>query len=210
MTRCREESGRCAILPSPRTSRGTRDPTTPRSSRSSPPITWRHTASHLTAQMPPASRRWRGTASRSPPSALRRWQRSREAERYFEDAAGLADDALTRAELLERAGESARAGARLERAEALFEQSIVLLESEGALHPAARVSARLGDVLFSRDRLQEAIARMEGAYGVFSTRKSPTRTSPRSPPASRAHTARPAKSRSRANASSSRSRSRSL
>ena len=52
-------------------------PMTPRSSRSSPPTTWRHTASHRTRGTPPTSRRWRETDSRSPPSVPRRWRRTR-------------------------------------------------------------------------------------------------------------------------------------
>ena len=43
-----------------------------------------------------------------------------EAERYFADAAGLTSEPHVRAELLERAGEAARAGARFDKAEATF------------------------------------------------------------------------------------------
>ncbi len=91
-----------------------------------------------------------------------------EAQRYFADAAGLADEPLTRAELLERAGEMARTGARFDEAEAMFEQAIALLETEGHIHPAARVSARLGEVLFSKGRPADAASRMEDALAVLS------------------------------------------
>jgi predicted ATPase/class 3 adenylate cyclase len=91
-----------------------------------------------------------------------------EAQRYFGDAAELADEPLTRAELLERAGEMARTGARFDEAEAMFEQSIALLETEGRIHTAARVSARLGEVLFNKGRSADAVSRMEEALAVLS------------------------------------------
>ncbi len=92
-----------------------------------------------------------------------------EAQRSFADAAELADDPLMRADLLERAGEAARSGARLDEAEALFEEAIALLEAEGRVHPAARVSARLGGVLFHQGRADAAAPRMEEALAVLST-----------------------------------------
>ena len=91
-----------------------------------------------------------------------------EAERYFADAAGLTSEPHVRAELLERAGEAARAGARFDEAEALFEEAIALLEAEGMMHPAARVSARLGDVLYNQDRPDAAVRRLEEAFAVLS------------------------------------------
>ena len=91
-----------------------------------------------------------------------------EAQRYFGDAAELTDEPLTRAELLERAGEMARTGARFGEAEAMFEQAIALLESEGHIHPAARVSARLGEVLFNQGQPADAASRMEDALAVLS------------------------------------------
>ena len=62
----------------------------------------------------------------------------------------------------------ARTGARFGEAEAMFEQAIALLESEGHIHPAARVSARLGEVLFNQGQPADAASRMEDALAVLS------------------------------------------
>jgi class 3 adenylate cyclase/predicted ATPase len=91
-----------------------------------------------------------------------------EAERYFEQAAGLSDDALEEAELLERAGVMAWSRGQAEQAEAHYTRAIELFEGEGQSHPAARVAARLGEVEWQTGRLEEALDRMERAYGVLS------------------------------------------
>jgi class 3 adenylate cyclase/tetratricopeptide (TPR) repeat protein len=91
-----------------------------------------------------------------------------EAHRYYEQAAELADDPRAEAELHERAGEMAQISARPEEATAQYEQSIELFERLGATHPAARVSARLGEVEWQRGRLAQAVERMERAFGVLS------------------------------------------
>jgi class 3 adenylate cyclase/tetratricopeptide (TPR) repeat protein len=91
-----------------------------------------------------------------------------EAQRYFEQAAELAEEPLVRARLLERAGETAWASARAEEARAHYELAIALFEQEGETHPAARVSARLGEVDWMTGRLDEALGRMERAYDVLS------------------------------------------
>ena len=90
-----------------------------------------------------------------------------EAQRYFEQAAELTDEPGARAGLLERAGESARAGGRLEAAEEHLESALALLQAEGESHPSARVSARLGEVLYHRGRIEEAASRMEESFGVL-------------------------------------------
>jgi predicted ATPase len=90
-----------------------------------------------------------------------------EAQRYFEQAAELAEEPLTEAQLLERAGEMAWAAGRAD-AQVSFERAIALFEQEGATHAAARVSARLGEVDWSGGRLEQAIERMETAFGVLS------------------------------------------
>jgi class 3 adenylate cyclase/tetratricopeptide (TPR) repeat protein len=90
-----------------------------------------------------------------------------EAQHYFDQAAGLAEDPLVRARLHERAGETAWLGGRGEEATARFEQAIALFEAGGATHPAARVSARLGEVEWRAGRLDEAIERMERAFAVL-------------------------------------------
>jgi tetratricopeptide (TPR) repeat protein len=90
-----------------------------------------------------------------------------EAQRYFEQAAELADHGAAQAELLEQAGEAGRAGGRLETAEVHFERSISLFEEAGAAHAAARVSARLGEVIWLRGSLEDARERMERSFQVL-------------------------------------------
>lgn len=91
-----------------------------------------------------------------------------QAERYFAQAAELTDDATTRAGLLERAGQMAYLGGRLDEAQAHYEAAMELFESGNLTYPAARVSARLGDVDYDRGRLIEPVARMERAFAVLS------------------------------------------
>jgi class 3 adenylate cyclase/tetratricopeptide (TPR) repeat protein len=90
-----------------------------------------------------------------------------EAQRYFVQAAGLAD-VPEQARLLERAGEMAWARARGEEAQELFARALELFESRSLTHPAARVSARLGVVEWRGGRLEPALERMERAYQVLS------------------------------------------
>jgi tetratricopeptide (TPR) repeat protein len=66
-----------------------------------------------------------------------------EAQRAFERAGELTDDALAQAELHERAGVMASIGGRQDDAAANLERASELFESAGATHPAARVSARI-------------------------------------------------------------------
>ena len=91
-----------------------------------------------------------------------------EAERYFEQAAELAEDPLEEAELLERAGEMAWSRGQADQAEAHYRRAIELFEAKEQTHPAARVAARLGEVEWQTGRLDEALERMERAYGVLS------------------------------------------
>ena len=93
---------------------------------------------------------------------------SGEAERYFEQAATLADEPLARATLLERVGRMAWMGGRGEEARRAFEEAITLFENERQSHPAARVSALLGDVDQAGGQLDQAIERMETAFAVLS------------------------------------------
>jgi tetratricopeptide (TPR) repeat protein len=90
-----------------------------------------------------------------------------EAQRHFERAAELTDDPVARAELFEQAGEMALRGGRSERSLELFEEAAALLTAAGRTHPAARASARSADVLWSLDRIDDAIERMEAAYAVL-------------------------------------------
>jgi len=93
---------------------------------------------------------------------------AREGQRYFEQAAELADDPLTRAELEDRAGLMAWRRGRAEEARAFFERAQTTFEDAGLSHPAARVSVRLADVDFREGHLNEAIARVEQALEPLS------------------------------------------
>jgi predicted ATPase/class 3 adenylate cyclase len=90
-----------------------------------------------------------------------------EAQRAFERALELTDEPLAQAELHERAGAAAATGARSEEASAHFERSIALLEAEDATHTAARVSARLAEILWDRGRLQDGLETMERSLTVL-------------------------------------------
>jgi class 3 adenylate cyclase/tetratricopeptide (TPR) repeat protein len=90
-----------------------------------------------------------------------------EAIHYFERAADLADEASVRAELIERAGSAAREAGDSDGAIERFEKAVALFEEEGLSHPAARVSAAMGVVMWQRGRLAEAVDRMERSYEVL-------------------------------------------
>jgi class 3 adenylate cyclase/tetratricopeptide (TPR) repeat protein len=90
-----------------------------------------------------------------------------EAQRYFEQAAELAEDALQQARMRERSGEMAWMRGSVEEAQTFLEDAMSLFEEEGETHAAARVSARLGVVEWRRGQLVQAIERMEHAYGVL-------------------------------------------
>jgi len=90
-----------------------------------------------------------------------------EARRYYERAIELADDPLERAELAERAGEMARATGETAVAVERFEQAIRLFESEGRTHPAARVSARLAEILWDQGHIEQGLERMEASFAVL-------------------------------------------
>jgi class 3 adenylate cyclase/predicted ATPase len=90
-----------------------------------------------------------------------------EAQRAFERAIELTNDPFEQATLHERAGAAAAIGARADEATAHFESSIALFEAEGAGHPAARVSARLAEILWDRGRLEDGLERMERSLAVL-------------------------------------------
>ena len=91
-----------------------------------------------------------------------------EAQRHFELAAEMMDDSVARAELLERAGVMASGAGRQDQANDLFERSIELFEGEKRSHPAARVSARLAQVMWDRGRLSDAVERMDRSFQILS------------------------------------------
>jgi predicted ATPase/class 3 adenylate cyclase len=90
-----------------------------------------------------------------------------QAQRAFERAIELTDDPLAQAELRERAGTAAAIGARADEASMQFERSIALFEAQGAAHAAARVSARLAEILWDRGRLEDGLERMERSLDVL-------------------------------------------
>ena len=91
-----------------------------------------------------------------------------EAQRGFERAIELTDEPLVQADLHERAGAAAAIGARADEASVHFERSIALFEAEGAGQPAARVSARLAEILWDRGRLEDGLESMERSLAVLS------------------------------------------
>ena len=93
---------------------------------------------------------------------------AREAQRYFEQAAELTDDALVRADLQDRAARMAWRRGRGPEARALFEQALSATEAAGLSHPAARVSARLAEIDFREGHSSQAVARLEVALQALS------------------------------------------
>jgi class 3 adenylate cyclase/tetratricopeptide (TPR) repeat protein len=91
-----------------------------------------------------------------------------EAQRAFERAGELTDDVLTRAELHERAGVMATFGARHDDAAANFERASEFFEAAGATHPAARVSARVAEIMWDRGRLEQGLESMDAAFALLS------------------------------------------
>jgi tetratricopeptide (TPR) repeat protein len=92
-----------------------------------------------------------------------------EAQRYFEQAARLADEVLDQAELLGRAGEMAGRAAKPKAIRDLLERSISLYEAAGDTHAAARISGRYAQLLSFTAHRDEALERMERAFEVIST-----------------------------------------
>ncbi len=92
---------------------------------------------------------------------------SGEALRYLEQAAGLADDPLEQATLLDRAGWLGVYIADYEAAERLLGASIGLYELKGETRSAARVSGRLAAVEAWQGRLDDGIARAEAAFAAL-------------------------------------------
>jgi class 3 adenylate cyclase/tetratricopeptide (TPR) repeat protein len=96
---------------------------------------------------------------------------AREGQRYFEQAAELSDDALTRADLEDRAGRMAWRRGRADEARAFFEQARSTFEEAGLSHPAARLSARLAEIDGGEGHFAEAVDRLEQALQTLSTKE---------------------------------------
>jgi predicted ATPase/class 3 adenylate cyclase len=90
-----------------------------------------------------------------------------EAQRAYETAAELADDAVQHASLLERAGDMARMGNRMERARQLLTRARDLYRETGDTHAAARTTAGISRALWLVGRTEEAIRLGEEAYAVL-------------------------------------------
>jgi class 3 adenylate cyclase len=90
-----------------------------------------------------------------------------EAERYFAQAAGLADDALAAAELEERAGRAAWRAARGVEARDHLGRALAFFEAEGMTRRTARIAAVLAEVDFRDGHPGEAVARLEAALDAL-------------------------------------------
>ena len=90
-----------------------------------------------------------------------------EARRYYQQAAGLADEASVRAGLLDSAGWMAFLAAEPEAAIALLGEAVGVFEAEGDEHAAARISHRLAQVETDLGHVEQAIARLERALEVI-------------------------------------------
>jgi predicted ATPase/class 3 adenylate cyclase len=88
-----------------------------------------------------------------------------EAERYFAQAAELADDPLAKGELEEQAGRAAWQGARRVEARAYLDRALAVYDAEGLTRRSARVSAALADIDYREGHPPEAVARLEKAIG---------------------------------------------
>jgi class 3 adenylate cyclase/tetratricopeptide (TPR) repeat protein len=88
----------------------------------------------------------------------------RAARTYFLRAAELTQANRERASLLERAGFMADISGMPEVAIPELERAADLFAAEGDTHAAARVSARIGDAMWDRSMLDEALARMQPAF----------------------------------------------
>jgi class 3 adenylate cyclase/tetratricopeptide (TPR) repeat protein len=87
-----------------------------------------------------------------------------EAERYFEKAAALAQEARWQADLIERAGNSAWTGGRYPEAVVLYERAIEFYRGLDEPKQVAHVTARLGFVMWSTNDLAGGADRLEEAY----------------------------------------------
>ena len=90
-----------------------------------------------------------------------------EAARYFAQAADLTEEPYERAGLLEQAGRAAAQSGDREAAYAAFQPAIALLNEAGDRRRAARVEARVAEVLRAQGRVDEALELMRAAYDAL-------------------------------------------
>jgi class 3 adenylate cyclase/tetratricopeptide (TPR) repeat protein len=88
----------------------------------------------------------------------------RAARTYFQRAAELTESNLERAALKEQAGFMADISGLVEEGIAELGEAADLFSAEGDTHAAARVSARIGEAMWDRSMLDEALARMQPAF----------------------------------------------
>ena len=88
---------------------------------------------------------------------------AREAQRYYGQAAELADDPLVCADLEDRAGQMAWRRGRADEARALFDKSLEIFGAQGLKRPAARTAAVLAEIDFRDGHASDSIARLEQA-----------------------------------------------
>jgi class 3 adenylate cyclase/tetratricopeptide (TPR) repeat protein len=86
-----------------------------------------------------------------------------EGQRYFEQAAELAEEPIAQAELLEQAGRLGIPAGRSAEARAGLERAIELFEQAGDTRAAARASAGLAEVDVLEGRLEQGKSRLEAA-----------------------------------------------
>jgi tetratricopeptide (TPR) repeat protein len=85
---------------------------------------------------------------------------AREAQRYYQQAAELADDPLVCADLEHRAGVMAWRRGRADEARSLFAQAMEIFDSQGLKRPAARTASVLAEIDFREGRTSESVARL--------------------------------------------------
>jgi predicted ATPase/class 3 adenylate cyclase len=92
-----------------------------------------------------------------------------EAQAYFDAAFDLADDAAEQGAIAERAGEMAAAATRRDDARERYERAAKLFSEARDSQSAARVSARLGELLWTQfTKIDEAVEVLERALSVLS------------------------------------------
>jgi tetratricopeptide (TPR) repeat protein len=90
-----------------------------------------------------------------------------EAQRGFERAVSLADDAVERAGLLYRAGEMAWMASDLDSLERHLTEAITIFRGAGRALEEAQASSKIADLLLYRGRIEEAAEVMERTLEVF-------------------------------------------
>jgi tetratricopeptide (TPR) repeat protein len=88
----------------------------------------------------------------------------REAQRAFDQAAELAEDDATRADLLDRAGRAAWLEADVEAARERLDAAVTLYEAAGASVAAARAKLAMSDIVWQTDELDAALDLAERGY----------------------------------------------